>query len=332
MDTMTLTKATAALCGALLVFLLGKWAAEVLFHMDGHGEAAYVIETESGDAGGEAEAEQASLAEMLAAADVDKGSKVFKKCAACHKLEKDVNATGPSLYGVVGRPVASAAGFGYSGAMTEKGGEWTPEAMDEFLTKPSAVVSGTSMSFAGLKKPADRVNLIAFLNTQSDAPMTFEAAAAGEAATEEPAATETATATQAPAATEEPAATEAPAAEPAQTQTQEPAAEATAAVAGDTAAGEKVFKKCKACHSVEDGANKTGPHLFAVVGRDIGGVAEFKYSSSMMDMGGTWTAENLDAYLTKPKEFIPGTKMSFVGLKKPEDRQNIIAYLGTLGN
>lgn len=185
MDTMTTTKVAAALCGALLVFLLGKWAAEGIYHTALHGEPSYVIDTgeaEGGDHGGE---EEVSFMDLLAQADVDKGSKVFKKCSACHKLEKGANGTGPYLYGVVGRPVATADGFGYSDALGGLGGEWTPEHLNEFLTKPSAYASGTTMSFAGLNKITDRANLIAFLNTNSDSPMTFEAAAApAEAATE----------------------------------------------------------------------------------------------------------------------------------------------------
>lgn len=163
-DTMTLTKVTAGLCGSLLVLLLAKWAAEGLYHMDSHGEASYVIETEDDGASQEA-AVEVSFDELMASADVDKGAKVFKKCGACHKLEDGVNSTGPSLYGVVGRPVASAAGFGYSAALTGLGGDWSAENLDGFLTKPSAYASGTSMSFAGLSKVADRVNLIAYLDS-----------------------------------------------------------------------------------------------------------------------------------------------------------------------
>jgi cytochrome c len=163
MDTMTLTKAAAGLFGALLVFLLGKWAAEGLYHMDSHGQASYVIEVEQAGAA-EAE-EEVSFEELLASADASKGAKVFKKCSACHKLEDGANSTGPHLYGIVGRAVAAADGFSYSGAMSSKGGEWTAEELDAFLTKPSAAVSGTSMSFAGLKKVKDRVNLIAYLDS-----------------------------------------------------------------------------------------------------------------------------------------------------------------------
>lgn len=160
-DTMTLTKATAAFCGAFLVFLLGKWAATEIYAMDSHGEASYVIEV--ADAGGAEDVEEVSFEELLAAADVGKGAKIFKKCAACHKLESGANATGPYLFGVVGREVGSAAGFGYSGALPA--GTWTEEALNTFLTKPSDYAPGTSMGFSGLKKDTDRADLIAYLAT-----------------------------------------------------------------------------------------------------------------------------------------------------------------------
>lgn len=164
MDTMTLTKIVAGVCGAFLVLLLGKWAAESIYSVEGHGEAAYVIETGAEEGGGHEEAE-VSFDELMASADIEKGAKVFKKCSACHKLENGANGTGPYLYGVVGRAVAAADGFGYSAAMGELGGEWTPDRLSEFLTKPSAYVPGTAMGFAGLKKAADRVNVIAYLDS-----------------------------------------------------------------------------------------------------------------------------------------------------------------------
>ncbi len=167
-DTMTLTKATAGFCGAFLVFLLGKWAAEELYHVDSHGEAAYVIEVASADDAASDEPE-VSFDELMASADVAKGAKVFKKCSACHKLEDGANATGPYLYGVVGRDIASVSGFGYSGALTALADkDWTPEELDAFLAKPSAYASGTTMSFSGLKKQSDRVNLIAYLASLAD--------------------------------------------------------------------------------------------------------------------------------------------------------------------
>jgi len=102
---------------------------------------------------------------------------------------------------------------------------------------------------------------------------------------------------------------------------------------GDAAEGEKVFKKCKACHQVGDGAaNKVGPMLNGVVGKAAGSVEGFKYSDAMLAKGGegmVWDEATLDAFLTKPKDVVPGTKMSFAGLRKEDDRENVIAYLKT---
>lgn len=163
MDTMTFTKAAAGFLGAFLVLLLGKWAAEGLYHVGGHDEAAYVIELDTGDS--IEEVSEVSFDDMLASADIDKGAKVFKKCSACHKLEDGANSTGPSLYGIVGRQVGSAAGFGYSDALTGLGGDWTADRLNDFLEKPSAFAAGTTMSFAGLKKIGDRANLVAYLDS-----------------------------------------------------------------------------------------------------------------------------------------------------------------------
>ena len=96
---------------------------------------------------------------------------------------------------------------------------------------------------------------------------------------------------------------------------------------GDAAKGKKVFNKCKSCHSLDAGKNKIGPSLHDIVGRPAGKVEGFKYSDAMKDSGIDWTPENLDAYLTKPKKFMPDTKMVFAGLKKEGQRQDLIAYL-----
>ncbi len=102
---------------------------------------------------------------------------------------------------------------------------------------------------------------------------------------------------------------------------------------GDPAKGEKIFKKCKACHQVGDGdKSRVGPVLNGIVGNEIASVDGFKYSKAFLakkDEGLVWTEEVLDAYLTKPKKYIEGTKMSYAGLKKEGDRENIIAYLMT---
>lgn len=102
---------------------------------------------------------------------------------------------------------------------------------------------------------------------------------------------------------------------------------------GDVAAGEKIFKKCKACHMIGEGAKpRTGPILTNIVGAEIGDAEGFKYSKGMLALAEedtVWTIENLTAFFTKPKDFVAKTKMSFAGLKKEEDRANLIAYLAS---
>ncbi|CUH77883.1 c-type cytochrome [Tropicibacter naphthalenivorans] len=167
-DTMTLTKAVGGVCGTFLVFLLAKWTAETLYHTEvgGHGEevhAAYVIEVDDGGAAAEPE-EEIDFATMMASADAAKGEKVFGKCRACHAID-GTDKTGPHLNGVVDRAIGSVAGFGYSGALNQVGDVWTAENLNTFLENPRGSASGTTMSFSGLNKPADRVNLIAYLAT-----------------------------------------------------------------------------------------------------------------------------------------------------------------------
>ena len=97
---------------------------------------------------------------------------------------------------------------------------------------------------------------------------------------------------------------------------------------GDAAAGKKVFKKCKACHVVDAEKHKTGPHLVNIMGRVAGSADGYKkYSKAMKSSGIVWNEETLDGYLEKPKAFVKGTRMVFAGLRKEEDRANVIAYL-----
>ena len=97
---------------------------------------------------------------------------------------------------------------------------------------------------------------------------------------------------------------------------------------GDIASGEKVFKKCAACHSiVKGGKNNIGPALYNVVGRDVGAVDDYKYSKALAAYGKAWTFEELNGYLLKPAKWIKGTKMAFAGLRKEKDRASVILYL-----
>ena len=134
-----------------------------------------------------APASAADLEARLAAADPDRGEKVFRKCAACHTVEKGGRKKiGPNLWGIVGAPAGAREGFRYSKAMTAFGGSWTPERLDAYLAKPRAVVKGGSMSFAGLKRDRDRADVIAFLNGMSDSPADFGPASAAPAVPQTP--------------------------------------------------------------------------------------------------------------------------------------------------
>ncbi|WP_338550153.1 c-type cytochrome [Roseovarius phycicola] len=358
LDTMTFTKILGGFCGALLIFLLGKWVAEEMYAMGGgHGDdhgPAYVIDT--GDGGAEtAEVEEGpSFAELYASADIAAGEKVFGKCKACHAVDGS-DKTGPHLDGVVGRDVDAVAGFGYSGALSAVVANWSPEELNAFIENPKGYAPGTTMGFAGLKKIQDRVNVIAYLDntdgsmTELVVPAAAEEEAAAEEAVEEPAAEEAATeetteeaateeATEEPAeeeaapeATEEEAAAEEPAAEEA---TEEAAAGDTGfaalVAAADIDAGAKSFKKCAACHVADKEQNRVGPHLVGIVDREVASVEGFKYSGAMTEVGGVWDLDRLSAWLENPREFAPGNKMSFRGVSDEAERANVIGYLRSL--
>lgn len=281
----------------------------------GHGEAT------TAETAAPKEAEPiAPLAVRLAQGDAAAGQKVFKKCGACHTTEDGgANKVGPNLWGMVGRAPATVPGFAYSDAMKALGGEWTLESLDAFLADPKGMVPGTKMSFAGIRKPDQRADVILYLRGQSASPVplpTPEAAATTEALKEE-------IAEEAPAKAES---------EPAPAKAEE-AQTAAAPATGDPAAGEKVFRKCKACHTVDQGGpNRVGPNLYGIVGRARAAVADFSYSPAMASNGEAWTEASLDAYLADPKGAVPGTKMAFAGLKKEADRADVIAYLKSISN
>jgi cytochrome c len=98
---------------------------------------------------------------------------------------------------------------------------------------------------------------------------------------------------------------------------------------GNAANGAKVFAQCKACHVTDKGVNRVGPSLHGIVGRKSGTVAGFNYSTANKNSGVTWDEKTLFTYLENPRKFMPGTKMAFAGLKQPQQRADVIAYLKT---
>jgi cytochrome c len=129
------------------------------------GKQGYAIQgVESADGGGEV---AVPLPTLLATADAAKGEAVFKKCTACHNAAPGgPNAIGPGLNGILGKAIASHAGFAYSDGLKAKGGNWSFDSLNEWLTNPKKFAPGTKMTFAGLGNPVERANLIVYLNAQ----------------------------------------------------------------------------------------------------------------------------------------------------------------------
>lgn len=168
-DTMTMTKIAGGLFGTFLIFLLAGFFSDFIYHEPAaHGDEhaqAYTIATEGGDHGGAEEEAEVPFAEVFAAAVPADGEKLFRQCQACHSVEAGKNGTGPTLYGVVGRPVDSVDGYSYSGALEQVADTWTPEHLNGFLTNPKSYAPGTKMTYKGMASVEDRANLIAWLDS-----------------------------------------------------------------------------------------------------------------------------------------------------------------------
>jgi len=182
MNSFELNKILGAILATCLFLLALNITAGALFSAPKPAKPGYdiaVTEQPAGGAGGAAApAQDEPIETRLASASVEKGETAAKKCQACHTFGKgEPNRVGPNLYGVVGRNRASEAGFNYSAAMKAKGGKWTVEELDHFLTNPRSFLPGTNMTFAGLPKGSERADVIAFLNSKSDNPAPLPKAA-----------------------------------------------------------------------------------------------------------------------------------------------------------
>jgi cytochrome c len=179
MDSFEINKILGALLFTCLCLLSLNIAADAMFSPLKPAKPGFEVAVTE-HAGPEAAAKEPDepIEKLLASATVDKGANAAKKCAACHTFGKgEPNRVGPNLYGVVGRPKGTEGGFDYSPAMKGKGGNWTVEDLNIYLTNPKAFVPGTKMTFAGLPRGSERADVIAFLNSKSDSPAPLPKAA-----------------------------------------------------------------------------------------------------------------------------------------------------------
>ena len=178
MDSFELNKIIAAvLMVALLVIGLGK-VADSVFYVKKPKNPGYQVRVENQLTSSASQATNVvakiDIAAMMALGDVVSGEKIFKKCVACHSINKGgKNKIGPALYNVVGRTVGSVNDYKYSKTLASYDKEWTFEELNGFLQKPASYLKGTKMSYAGLRKEKDRASVIKYLNQNSDNPKTL---------------------------------------------------------------------------------------------------------------------------------------------------------------
>ncbi len=174
MDSFEFNKIVGALLATCLALLALNITAEAIYAPRHPAKPGFEIEVKQeapATGGAEAKATEEPIGKLLASATVDRGQTSAKVCTTCHTFQKGgANGQGPNLYGIIGRPRASVPGFAYSDAMKAKGGEWTVDDLNKFLTTPKEFVPGTKMNFPGFSKGSQRADVIAYLNSLADNP------------------------------------------------------------------------------------------------------------------------------------------------------------------
>ncbi len=329
--SLELNKIMAAGLTAGVIAMTSGLIADLLIAAPGHHEGdehqfAYMVEADGETEAAEVEEEPGvePILALLADADVAAGEKRARACTACHSFDEGgANKVGPNLWNIVNAPHAHKSDFSYSEAISSLEEPWTYSNLNLFLANPKEYAPGTKMSYGGMKKASQRAELIAWMRTMSNDPAplpTDEEIDAASGSSEEASLTseESTDDDSESAAVEE-----------------KPAANSVLALLADAdiEAGKKRSRACAACHSFDkDGPNKVGPNLWDIVNAPHAHKSDFSYSEAISSLEEPWTYSNLDSFLANPKEYAPGTKMSYAGMKKAAQRAELIAWMRTLSD
>ena len=321
MDSFTFNKIAGAVLGTCLIGMGIKLGTESVYEPAPPKKPGYALpELKPETGGGEAAKapEVAPIAVRLVKADPKRGEADAKVCSACHNFKEGAGAkVGPDLWGVVDRPKGKQDGFDYSAGLKAKGGNWTYADLDQFITKPSAYVQGTKMGYPGEEDADKRADIISWLRTLAKEPAPLPQVSDADKKTADAGG----------------------AAKPSG-DTKMAGAEASGEAdflklvgSADPKKGQANAQVCSACHNLKKGGGALiGPALWNVVDRKKGSVSGYDYSEGLKKKGGDWTIDDLNAWLTNPAAYIPGTKMGYPGESDAKKRAQIIAFLRTLSD
>jgi len=316
-----LNKVAMAVLVALLLFFGTRTLINIAYEEHEPAKPGFEVAGGEGKPGEEAKKPSEPGEEIIAAlqtADPAKGEQDVALCKVCHSFDKGgANLVGPNLYGIVGTKIAEArGGFTFTPALKKhEDANWTFQNLDLWLTNPQAFASGTTMAFPGIPDLAKRADVIAYLNKNSDSPLPIPKPKPKE---------------EAPAGEKPEAGGEKPAGPGGDV-----AAFVAAVAAADPKKGESDAMLCKVCHTFDKGgAVLVGPNLYGIVGDPIAeGRGGFNFTPALKKHeGAKWTYANLDAWLTNPQAFAPGTTMAFPGIPDMKKRAAVVAWLRTVAD